>query len=255
VSLWGGSFVAVDLALGRFEPFTLTATRLALGALVLAAIQRARRRPLLPRPEDRARCVLLGVTLAAHLSIQAFGLLYTSSVHTGWIIGFTPITTALGAQFVLKRPLHALGWGGVAIATIGVWIVTLEHPAELVNASFGDALQLVTCVTWAVYTLAGARAVEGSGVLRVAASSMAVASAILYLGILCNAVAFVLWYHAQRVHGVHRTAATLYLEPFVTLVVAMALLGERFRPSTALGGVIVLAGVWCVGRGQRAAAR
>ncbi len=274
VALWGGSFIAVDFALNRFTPFELTAMRLALGALVLAAFQRARGQPIVPEREDRARCVLLGVTLAGHLSIQAYGLLYTSSVHTGWIIGFTPVVTALGAQFALGRRLRGVGWIGVTVATLGVWVITLESPADMSEASFGDALQLVTCVSWAVYTLAGVKAVERSGAPRVAGATMAVASALLivpafalgarpdvpgatlfgalaaiaYLGVFCNAVAFALWYRAQREYGIHRTSATLYLEPFVTLVAAMVLLGEPFSLQTALGGIVVLFGVYCVGR-------
>ena len=153
--------------------------------------------------------------------------------------------------------------------------MTLEDPAGLAEAGFGDLLQCVSCVTWTVYTLVGVRAVEREGALRVACVSMLVASAVLapvaawrglwhaspgtlewgalaYLGLCCNAIAFTLWYRSQRVHGVHRTGATLYLEPFVTLVAAMLVLHEPFGPRAAVGGVVMLLGVWFVGRGSSA---
>jgi len=274
VALWGVSFVAVDLALETLQPFGLTAARLLLGGVLLIGLQRLRVRPLLPERGTRLRCAFLGLVLGAHLSIQAYGLLYTSSMHTGWIIGFCPVTVALGAQLFLGRRLSALGWGGVTVATLGVLFVTLDDPGELVHAGFGDGLQLFSCVTWAVYTLAGVSAVEKNGALRVAGWSMLVAGvalvpaafvtgwspgrpdlvavvAVVYLGVGCNAAAFALWYRAQRRHGVHRTGVTLYLEPFVTLVAAVLLLGEPVGWRAAVGGVVMLGGVWLVGRGGR----
>ena len=50
-----------------------------------------------------------------------------------------------------------------------------------------------------------------------------------------------------------RTGATLYLEPFVTLAVAIPVLGESVGLEALVGGVIMLGGVHLVGRGSRAA--
>jgi drug/metabolite transporter (DMT)-like permease len=274
VVLWGGSFVAVDLALATFSPFGLTALRLALGGAVLLSLQRARGGPLLPPGRDLALTAFLGLTLGAHLSIQAYGLLYTSAIHTGWIVGFMPVTIALGAQLFLRQRLRGLGWFGVLLATSGVLLVTLEEPAGLVDARWGDLLQLSTCLTWTVYSLAGVGVVLRNGSLQVAGVSMAVAALVLapaalgtgwtvgdvdatavgslvYLGLFCNAVAFSLWYRAQKKHGAHRTGVTLYLEPFVTLALAIPILGESAGAEVLVGGVIMLVGVHLVGRGSR----
>jgi len=72
--------------------------------------------------------------------------------------------------------------------------------------------------------------------------------ALLYLGLLSSAAAFLAWYHAQAVHGSQITAATLYVEPFVTAVVA-SFVDEPLALATVLGGVVVLSGVWLVQRG------
>jgi len=184
------------------------------------------------------------------------------------------VTTAIGAQVFLARPLTRLGWLGIAVATAGVVGVTLHDPAGLLDATLGDSLQLLSCITWAIYALAGVRAVEENGALRVAGFSTLVAGALLapvalgtgwtvaapdligwgtvvYLGLLCNAAAFTLWYRSQRVHGVHRTGATLYFEPFVTLFAATLLLGEEIGARVLVGGLVMLGGVWLVGRGAR----
>jgi drug/metabolite transporter (DMT)-like permease len=242
VTVWGGSFVVTKLALASFTPFGLVALRFALGAAALQAVLLLRGGALLPERADRGRVALLGLILAAHIGLQTYGLGFTLATHAGWIVCFTSVAIALGAQFFLGQRLRARGWLGVALAIGGVWIVTRGSPAELVHAGRGDLLQLTGSFTWASYTLLGARAVAGSGVLRVTAGATAVAAALhallawpggyarefgplelgalVYLGLVSSAAAFLAWYHAQRTHGSQRTAATLYLEPFVTALVA-----------------------------------
>ena len=273
VLFWGASFVAVKIALESFHPFGLTALRLVLGTGLVAVVQRARGRPLLVRLRDLPVCLLLGLILGAHLTIQAWGLLYTSAIHTGWIIGIFPAATALGAHVFLHQRLRGPGWIGVVVATGGVLLVTLEKLPDLANARLGDLVQLSSCLTWTAYTLVGLPVVARNGALRVTGFVMAVAAvvlavpaaatgflvappgarevvAVLFLGLLCSGMAYALWYRAQHVHGAHRVAATLYVEPFVTLAVAMALLDESIAWTAGLGGAIVLLGVWLVGRGS-----
>jgi len=44
--------------------------------------------------------------------------------------------------------------------------------------------------------------------------------------------------------GAARAGIYLYLEPVATTVLAVPYLGEKFGPLTALGGLLVLAGVY-----------
>jgi len=272
VLFWGASFVAVKIALGSFHPLGLAATRLVLGFVLIAAVQRARGGALFVGGRDLAVCALLGTILAAHLTIQAHGLLRTSAVHTGWIIGFTPVTIAIGAQLVLRERLRRAGWLGVALGTGGVLLVAFE-PADLAAARAGDLLQLVSCLTWAAYSILGVGVVGRRGALCVTGVAMAFAAAlliaasavsgflverpgareiaaVLFLGLLCSGVANAFWYRSQHRHGSHRVGAMLYLEPFVTLAMAKAVLDEPFGWQAGAGGAIVLVGVWLVGRAR-----
>lgn len=280
VTVWGGSFVATKHALGPeqarvFTPTGLVALRFLMGGLVLLALLALRGGPLLPERGDRARVALLGTILGLHIGVQTYGLRFTLATHAAWIVCFTSVTIALAAHFLLGQRLRGVGWIGVAIAVLGVLGVTRGHaPAPGSRVGFGDLLQLTGCVTWAAYTLLGARAVASSGALRVTTAATLLAGllllaltpwtgfgnrpgvseilALVYLGLVCSAAAFVAWYHAQQQHGSQRTAATLYLGPFVTAVLA-ASFGEPLALGTALGGMIVLAGVWLVQRGASSA--
>lgn len=274
IVFWGASFVFTRMALQSFSPFGLVSVRLLVGALLLVVLAGTRGGPLWPVRRDAAACVFLGVFLAGHLLIQAYGLQYTSAINTGWIIGFIPVTIALGAHFLGRQRLGRIGWIGVALGAGGVLIVTLRSPPDFAQARLGDLLQMSSCLTWTVYTLAGTGPVERNGALRVTASAMMVAAglataatirtgvthspltpqsltAVIFLGPLCSGVAYLLWFAAIRERGAARVGALLYLEPFVTLATAAAILAEPVTINALVGGVCVLAGVWYVAKGSR----
>ncbi len=75
--------------------------------------------------------------------------------------------------------------------------------------------------------------------------------ALLFLGLLCSGVAYVFWYDALDAAEAGRVASFLYLEPLVTLLVAMLVLNEKPTPGTLTGGGFILTGVWLVNRRQQ----
>jgi drug/metabolite transporter (DMT)-like permease len=272
VVAWGASFVLVRVALESFTPFGLVAIRFASGTAVLLLISRLRGGTILPDRRDRPICVFLGLLLGAHLAIQAFGLQYTSAIHTAWIIAFIPAMLAVGAQLFLRQRLRSVGWLGVVVATAGVLTVTMSALPDFSRARLGDLLQLSTCLTWTVYTLAATRAVARNGALRVTVLSVAVAAAVLlvvaggygfvrgavtpgsllsvaFLGFVCSGLGYFFWFHAVDEHGAARVGSYIYLEPFVTLAVARAMLNEPVTLAALAGGACVLCGVWLVARG------
>jgi drug/metabolite transporter (DMT)-like permease len=279
VTVWGAAFVASKAALGTaeapaFTPFGLAALRFGIGGGVLLATLAWRGGPVLPEPSDRPRVVLLGLILGTHITIQTWGLRYTLATHASWIVCFTSVVIALGAQFGLGQRLRAIGWLGVLVASAGILGITGNAPLELApRAGLGDLMQFSVCFTWAAYTLLGARPVRSSGALRVTTWAALTAGALLtaisavtgfgrtieaghvlallYLGVVSSAAAFLAWYHAQARYGSQRTGAMLYVEPFVTVLVASGF-GEPLRPATILAGTVVLIGVWLVQRGATA---
>ncbi len=272
VVLWGASFVATRVALTALDPLALVAVRFGVGGLLLAGLARLAGQRVLPPREGRPTTLLIGLVLAAHLVIQAVGLERTSAVNTAWIVGFIPVTIALGARLVLGQKLEALAWLGVAVATGGVLLVTGTPAAGFADARLGDLLVLVSCLTWTAYTLLAVRPVARFGSLTMTAAPMLVAAAassagalvsgralagpltapavaaVAYLAVMCSGVAYWLWFRALAEHGAARTGVYIYLEPFVNLGLATTLLGEPVTAGALAGGCAVLAGVYLVQR-------
>ncbi len=274
VALWGGSLPAIRIALESFHPVGLVATRMVAGAALLLLLARARAGRALPATRDLPIGVFLGAVLGFHMLIQTYGLSHTSAINTGWIIGFTPVAIALGAQLFLRKGLTAAGWAGVAIATAGVLSVTVSEPPDFARARLGHAIAFATTLTWATYTLAATGAVGRSGSLPVTAFSAAVAAALLlvaslwsgilvapltaqvagawlFLSLLCSGLAYLLWYQALEERGPTATGVMLYFEPFFTLAVSVVLLREVLTLAALAGGLAVFAGVWIVGVARR----
>jgi len=273
VIIWGASFAATRIALDVLTPFGLVAVRLSAGALLLILVTRLRHGTLLPVRRDLPACVFLGAVLATHLLLQAYGLQRTTAVHTGWIIGFIPVTISLGAWLLGQQCLRWSGWTGVAIGTAGVLTVTWTKAPEFAQARLGDLLQVASCLTWTVYTLASTGPIARNGALRVTTAAMVLAAAlaalvaigsgpwagvwtwsgllaVIFLGPVCSGVAYALWFAAQREHGPARLGSLLYIEPFVALATGVMLLGEPVTPYALLGGLAVLAGVRLVAHGS-----
>ena len=272
VAAWGLSFVATRVALEGFTPAGLVTARLVVGSALLAALLRRRGETLLPRREDRLRCALLGAVLGGHILLQTVGLRFTTAVRTGWIIALIPALIAAANHLVLGQRLRGGGWIGLLVASGGVALVTSTTPAGFADAGLGDLLMLVSCFSWTLYTLLAADVARRNGSLRVTAVALGVAGlvvacavpyegvtvgapptqawvALAFLAVVCSGLAYLLWSQALTTHGATRAGATLYYEPLVTLVAAVALLGEPAGANTLVGGAGVLLGVWMVGRG------
>jgi drug/metabolite transporter (DMT)-like permease len=274
ITFWGASFVFTRIALESFGPFGLVASRLVAGSGLLYITLRTRGGDLRFPEREIPLVIFLGLVLGTHLLLQAYGLQYTSAMNTGWIIGFNPVTIAIGAQLLGRQRLTGKGWMGVLVGTLGVLMVTIQSPPDFSHARLGDMLQIVSCFTWTIYTLTAVGLVGRMGALRVTTGTMLVATVVasgaclhfgildgtltaaalgsmLFLGFACSGIAYVLWLKGQQEHGPSRVASLLYLEPLVTLVTAAIFLHEPITPNAVMGGLTVLGGVWLVTHGSR----
>jgi drug/metabolite transporter (DMT)-like permease len=278
VVLWGISFVATRAALSEIPPVTLVFTRFAMGTALLLALLAFRGR-LSPPPQDAWPALIsmgfLGVFL--HQMIQAHALVLTTAVHAGWLIGLTPIWSALLAVIVLRERLGPVKVAGLLLGFAGALLVItrgrLTGGVLALPATRGDLLILASTVNWALYSIVGRRTLARLGSARATAFAMLAGwlliapifllragwtdwsrlsaagwAAVAFLGIGCSGLGYLFWYSALERLDTARVAAFLYVEPLVTLATAVALLGEAVHWTTVVGGMIVLGGVAVVQR-------
>jgi drug/metabolite transporter (DMT)-like permease len=268
VVFWGISFVATKAALGEVSFTTLIFVRFAIGAVVLMAIVRQ----LPPRRAWGALALMGFVGVFVHQMLQAYALTMTSATSCGWLIGITPIWSAILSALVLKERLS--GWKilGLAGGFAGALLVVTkgDFSARVFGApsTAGDVLIFLSTINWAVYSVLGHKTIRDLGPRRATSGAMLFGavmlapvfiarrgwvelprltvtgwSALLFLAICCSALGYLFWYGALQRIEVSRVAALLYAEPLVTFAAAALLLGERVSGVVIAGGVLVLASV------------
>jgi drug/metabolite transporter (DMT)-like permease len=273
VVFWGVSFVATKAVVAEISPTTLVFLRAGLGSALLLAILAIRGALAWPPRETLAPLAAMGfVGVAFHQLLQARALTLTSAVSTGWLVGLIPLWSAILARLLLREPLGSRKLAGLAMGFLGaVLVVTrgdLGGGRLGLPATRGDLLVLASTLNWALYTVLGHPTLRRLGPERATAGAMLAGwamlvplfvaqagwrelprlgpagwGAVLFLGIACSGLGYLLWYRALERVEASRVATLLYLEPLVTMAAAVILLGEPVRAVTVVGGLLVLAGV------------
>lgn len=277
ILFWGGSFIATKIALRDAHPATIILLRFTFGVAILwLAIWRWRIFQRIGK-RDWVYLAILGViAVPLHQAIQVIGLLYTTATSMGWIIALIPIFTALLAWIFLGEPMTALKVIGSLIAFGGaVFVVTrgaLSLDTFRLPSTLGDALALASALNWAIFqvaskpilrrlrpTAAMAYLMLFGGVLIVPFASLQTLSdlprltfdgwlAILFLGIFCSGVGYLVWYDALSKIDASQLSSLSYIQPMITVIVAALLLGETITPPILIGGAVILFGVYLVNR-------
>ncbi|HEV2295734.1 MAG TPA: DMT family transporter [Tepidisphaeraceae bacterium] len=151
---WGFGFTwakmggeAVNAAMGLPDgayvgPIFLLAWRFTIAAILWALLFRDARTGWTMR--SALRGALLGGLLGTGLVLQHIGLDRTSEAVAAFLTALTIVFVPLLMTFVVRRPPTALQWGGVAVATVGVWLMTGATPTGFgVGELFGLSAAVV----------------------------------------------------------------------------------------------------------------
>jgi drug/metabolite transporter (DMT)-like permease len=278
VVVWGISFVATKRVVTEIAPTTLLVCRAVLGTALLLAMLKARGQDLVP-PRDtwRALFVMGLVGIVVHGLLQAYALTLTSAVNTGWLVGLTPVWSAILAAVTLSERMGAKKVAGLVLGFLGAALVVTQGKLSAGTLQLphtrGDLLVLASTLNWALYSVLGHAVIRRLGPTRATAGAFStglllllplfIASAgwrdfgqltavgwacLLFLGIACSGLGYLFWYAALEKMEATKVAVLLYLEPVVTLLAAVVLLGETVHPLTIAGGLLLLAGVVIVQR-------
>jgi drug/metabolite transporter, DME family len=240
------------------------AARIAVGALLLAAIARSRA----PRSGARwpARAVLPGAAAVAGYQLTFFAAVQETGVAVGTVValGSGPVFAGLIGRAAGREPLTARWSCATALAIAGVVVLVAGGSAAHVRPA-GVALALGAGLSYAGYTAAAKRLlvaghapeavmarIFGLGAVALLplllarlgdlASPGGVALA-LYLGAIPTALAYVLFARGLRRLPTGEVATLTLAEPLTAAALGALVLGER-PGVVGLGGVaLVVAGL------------
>ncbi len=278
VVIWGWTFVATKICLEFMTPVELLGLRLAMALPILITIVRVKKRRFDLTPAILRQMAIAAAIITTHFLIQITGLKYTTATNTGWIISITPLVTAVLAFIFLKERIGIRQIAGICLATLGILLLVSRGDLTSLDwlDSVGDWLVLASAHTWAIYTVVTRDLSRSRPPLVVAVGSLAPGTiiliiymlftsnwsnflhlppraiiALLFLGILGMALAHWFWQEGVSALGAAKAGIFLYLEPISTTALAVPLLGENFGIFTAIGAILVLAGVFVAEKRRR----
>jgi drug/metabolite transporter (DMT)-like permease len=212
-----------------------------------------------------------GVFLAIHFALWFESLDWTSVAASVTLVQSQPLFVAAGAALLLDERFSRRMLAGAVVALVGTVTLSvgdlLGGPVLGARPLYGNALALVSAVALAAYVLAGRSFRQRLPVVPYVTVVYAVCAVVLFAvaavsglpliaypprewllfvgmavgpGILGHTV--LNWSLGHLESGV--VSVTLLAEPVASAILAFVLLNEVVGPTTAIGGAVVLAGIY-----------
>lgn len=272
--IWAANFTVVKAAVHAWPVLPFSAIRITTAGIIVIAWAHFRGANVRMSRRDLLTASLFGVIGQGIYQLLWAGSLGTVNAGTSaLLIAVTPFLTAIFAALLRIDPLRpAVALGGI-VAFIGVIAVAIGEGAGAFGGATGGVLAtLLAACCWASYLLAGSRVIPRVGALAWTGWSMVIGGAILIppgavqwselgapvpppvalFGLLfatlgSSSLANVLYFTAVPIVGPARVASFQLLVPFLAVVVSLIVLAEALEPVQALGGALIIFGIW-IGR-------
>ncbi|HEY9479149.1 MAG TPA: DMT family transporter [Gemmatimonadaceae bacterium] len=226
-----------------------------------------------PRP-DRQTIVLAslgGVFFAFDVALFNSAILLTSATSTTLIANSTPLWVGLGS-WLLWRELPPLKfWIGLGVILVGMTALVGDDVLQHSALGYGHMMAVASSAWYAAYLMTTHRVRATSDTLTFTAISVAASAvtlgvvcllsgtpmsgfapeswaALAALGLVSQVGGYLAITYALGHLRATVTSASLLAQAPLTALLAMPLLGERLSPAQALGGALVLGGVYVVNR-------
>ena len=276
--IWGWSFLFIKVAVGGMTPPTVAAIRLALGAVVVLAVVRARRWEI---PHGWRWWRHFGVVglfgSALPFTMLAWGEQHISSALTAVLNASTPLFAAIMAGILLGDRLRLAQIGGLLLGFLGVAVAAGVGGSDLADSSrLGEAASVAAGACYGLSFAYARRNLMGLPPLLAAAGQLVTGTqllvpaavitsvrdglqvnarqglAVTLLGVFGTGIAYVISYQLIADVGPTRAAVVTYLVHVVAVTVGVVFLHEPFSCRIVVGGLLTVAGIVILGAGRQA---
>lgn len=264
--IWGGGFVASDMALESMKPFQIMMVRFLLASVLMGVIswgQRKGEEKLKDRSGAIKAGVLMGVTLFMGFAFQIIGLQYTTPSKNAFLTALNVVIVPFIAFVILKKKIGAKGIIGAIMSVLGVGLLSLNGNFTV---SLGDGLTLLCAVGFAFqifFTSEFVKKYPASVLNMVQMFTAFVLSAIslvifgendfqvttqgwlsvLYLGVVSTTICYLLQTACQKYIDETKAAIILSMESVFGTIFSILILHEVVTVRMVIGCAVILAAV------------
>lgn len=277
--IWGVNFVVAKIALRSFPALLFAPLRALFAAFFLIPAffwYRSRSRTI-EEPwtrRDLITLILLGIAgIALNQVFFITGMEATSVAHAALVISMTPVLVLSLAAVRGQESFTGRKIAGMGIAIAGVAALQVV-PGRAQGASvFGDFLIFLAALAFALFTVFGKEVTSRHSAITVNTVGYAAGAAaglpllawqangfdftrvsasgwltLIYMALFPSVLCYLIFYHALRRIDASRVAAFSYAQPVIASVADLLILSEPLTVPIAVGGLLVLSGVWLTSR-------
>lgn len=259
--IWGGGFVASDMALESSSPFQIMTIRFLLATVLMGGISIPKLRGI--RKEEVKAGFFMGCTLFIGFALQIIGLQYTTPSKNAFLTATNVVIVPFIAFVIYRKKVSMNGMLGAVLAIIGVGVLSLESGFTL---GLGDGLTLICAVGFAFQIF-----LTGEFVIKYRATVLnfvqmctafflsvicmglfgeihfAVTQkgwlSILYLGVISTTLTYLLQTTCQKYVDETKAAIILSMESVFGTLFSILLLSEKITLRMVIGCILILAAV------------
>ena len=208
------------------------------------------------------------------LGLQFVGTKLSTAANGALVTSATPAFVLLFAYRLLGERITPIRLVALVLSTIGVVAVVDPRNAALDASLFwGNVSLLGAALTWALYSvlvrlvtrqldvltvslvafLGGLPIAVPAGAVELSVLGMGeitawVLAGVLFLGIICTALAMFLWNNAFALVDAGRASLTFFAQPVVGTLLGWLFLHETITPLFLLGGLLIAIGILLASR-------
>lgn len=267
--LWGGSFFFIKLTLNDLQPLTVVLGRVVLAAIALTTFTYFQGHRMPTSPQVWREFLIMGaLNNLIPFSLISWGQLHIDSSLAAILNATTPVFGVALAHFLtaderltINRILGVIcGFCGVAV------LVGTEVLSGLQLRGIGQFAVLLAAFSYAcagIYgrrfrqlpaTVAATGMVSGTAVMMLpltlvlerpwtASLNLISLGALLALGWLSTAIAYLLYFHILAIAGATNLLLVTFLIPMSAMLLGVLVLGERLEWNAFVGMVLISVGL------------
>lgn len=259
--IWGGGFVASDIALESLRPFQIMTIRFLLAAVLMGVISIKGLKGI--KKEEVKAGIFMGCALFTGFALQIIGLQYTTPSKNAFLTATNVVIVPFIAFAIYGKKVKLNGIFGAILSIIGVGILSLEKNFTL---GLGDGLTLICAVGFAFQIFLTSQYVSEyratvlnfvqmctafvlsvvcmfvSGQVQFAVTQKGWLS-VLYLGIVSTTITYLLQTASQKYVDETKAAIILSMESVFGTLFSILILSELITMRMIIGCILILAAV------------
>ncbi len=261
--IWGSGFIGVSISLsGGLTPLQIMTIRFFIGAILLGVIFFKEIKNNITKEAVKAGSII-GVFLFVAFAFQTIGMSYTTASKNAFLTAINVVIVPFIGFILYKRKLDKYGIISSIIAILGIGILSLEADFTI---NFGDFLTIICAFGFAFhifFTVEFVKKHNGivltvvqffvAGVLSLIVQALfkemqinaEISSIIgvLYLGVFCTTIAFLLQTLCQKEVSETKSAIILSLESVFGTILSVIILHEILTIRMVIGCLVIFTAI------------